>query len=213
MAVRQFQRRRKARRQNILDAAARLFRTSGYHATTMADIGVQVRLLGGSLYYYVESKEELLYEVIEAGTQGLLSGIHEAARAPKPAAERLRGAILNHLRFSLERSDYAVVFLNEIQNLRNRQMRNALLQLVKEYEEFFARIIEDGIATGELRAGFDVKVTVYAILGMLNWALRWLRPDGRLSVEEVAGQLADLVLLGLQPSGAVRETGQDPDSS
>jgi len=204
MADRNMDRPKEVRQKKILDAAARLFRTKGYHATTMADIGAAVGMLGGSLYYHVESKEALLYEIVQASTRGLLSAVHEIAVAPIPASERLRQAILSHLRFCAdpERSDYAVVFLNEISNLRDRHMRGALLQLVRHYEEFFARIIQDGIERGDFRSDFDVRIVVYAILGMENWALRWLRPDGRLSVKQVAEQFADLVIEGLTARGS-----------
>ena len=182
-----------------MDAAARLFRAKGYHGTSMTDIGAVLGVLGGSLYYHLDSKEELLYDVVDTATRGLLTGVYEVSRAPKPAAERLRAAIHNHLRFCVERSDYAVVFLNEIPNLRDVHMRRALLQLVKHYEDVFGRIIEDGVKAGEFRKGLDVKVAVYGILGMGNWALRWFRPDGRLSIEQVAEEFANLVIAGLRP--------------
>ena len=177
----------------------RLFRANGYHGTSMADIGTALGVLGGSLYYYLDSKEELLYDVVETATRGLLTGVYEVSRAPQPAAERLRAAIHNHLRFCVERSDYAVVFLNEIPNLRDVHMRRALLQLVKHYEDVFCRIIEDGVEGGEFRKGLDVKIAVYGILGMGNWALRWFRPDGRMSIEQVAEEFANLVVAGLRP--------------
>jgi AcrR family transcriptional regulator len=210
MTIREANRLKTVRRKSILDAAARLFRTKGYHATTMAEIGAAVGMLGGSLYYHVESKEALLYAIVEASTRGLLTTVHEIASAPAPAPERLRQAILSHLRFSLDpgRSDYAVIFLNEIQNLRDRHMRGALLQLVKHYEELFARIVRDGVAAGHFRPDLDVKTVVFAILGMENWALRWLRPDGRLSVEEVATQFADLVIRGLAHQPPARDGGR-----
>jgi AcrR family transcriptional regulator len=186
-------------RREILDAGARLFRERGYHATTMADIGAAVGVLGGSLYYHVESKEALLYEIMATATQGLLAALREVSQPPKPAAERLRAAIVNHLQFSTapERNDYAAVFLNEIGNLRHRHMGRALTELVHHYEDSFAAILEDGIAAGEFRSDLDRRTTVFAILGMENWALRWLRPGGRLTVEEVGQRFADLILHGV----------------
>jgi AcrR family transcriptional regulator len=189
---------RPVERQTIVDAAARLFRTKGYHATSMADIGAAVGRLGGSLYYHVESKEGLLYEIVEVATRDLLAGVRDLSRAPTSPAERLRAAIISHLRLCVARSDYAVVFLNEIQNLRDIHRRHTLLQLVKHYEDFFCHVIEDGMIAGEFRKGLDVKVTAYAILGMGNWALRWFRPDGRLSIERIAAGFADLVIEGLR---------------
>jgi AcrR family transcriptional regulator len=185
-------------RQAILDAAARLFRTKGYHATSMADIGAAVGRLGGSLYYHIDSKEGLLYEIVEEATRNLLAGVRELSRAPASPAERLRAAIVSHLQLCAARSDYTAVFLNEIQNLRDVPRRHTLLQLVKHYEDFFCHVIEDGMVTGDFRKGLDVQVTAYAILGMGNWALRWFRPDGRLSIDRIAAGFADLVIDGLR---------------
>ena len=186
------------RRREIVDATARLFRAKGYRATTMADIGSAVGLLRGSLYYHIDSKEQLLYEIVEAGTHGLLGGLHDIARSPAPPGERLRAAILNHLRVLAERADYAAVFLNEIPNLRDPHLRRALLRLVKHYEQLFMQLIEDGMASGDFRKGLDVQTAAYAILGMGNWALRWYRPEGRLSIERIAAEFADLVVAGLR---------------
>ncbi len=185
-------------RQAIIDAAARLFRTKGYHATSMADIGAAVGRLGGSLYYHIDSKEGLLYEIVEVATRNLLAGVRELSRAPASPAERLRAAIVSHLRLCAAHSDYTAVFLNEIQNLRDVQRRHTLLQLVKHYEDFFCHVIEDGMVSGDFRKGLDVQVTAYAILGMGNWALRWFRPDGRLSIDRIAAGFADLVIDGLR---------------
>jgi AcrR family transcriptional regulator len=189
---------RPVERQMIVDAAARLFRTKGYHATSMADIGAAVGRLGGSLYYHVDSKEGLLYEIVEVATRNLLAGVRELSRAPASPAERLRAMIISHLRLCVARSDYTVVFLNEISNLRDVQRRHTLLQLVKHYEDFFCQVIEEGMVAGEFRKGLDVKVTAYAILGMGNWALRWIRPEGRLSIDRIAAGFADLVIEGLR---------------
>ncbi len=164
----------------------------------MADIGAAVGLLGGSLYYHVESKEALLYEIVETATRGLLSVVHEIAHMPKLASDRLRAAIVSHRRFSTdpERSDYVVVFLDQIARLGAPHMGRILNQLVRHYEQSFAAIVEDGIASGEFAGRFDPKTVVYAILGMENWALRWFRTGGRLSAEEVANEFAGLVIHG-----------------
>ncbi len=189
------------RRREIVAAAAGLFRAKGFRATTMEDIGGAVGLLRGSLYYHIDGKEKLLYEIVEAGTHGLVSGLHEVARSPRPPAERVREAILNHLRVLAERADYAAVFLNEIPNLRDPHLRRALLRLVKHYERLFVQLIEEGVAAGDFRNGGDARAIAYAILGMGNWALRWYRPDGRLSIERIAAEFADLVLEGLRRRG------------
>lgn len=127
----------------------------GYYATAMADIGAAAGLPGGSLYYHVESKEAFLYEIVETATRGLLSAVLEIAHMPEPASDRLRAAIVSYLRFSTdpERSDYVVVFLDQIAHLGARHMGRVLNQLVRHYEPSFATIVEDGIASASSLAG------------------------------------------------------------
>src|SRR5215467_11567177 len=53
-----------SKEQEIITVAARLFKEKGYRATTLEDIAAAVGMLKGSLYYYIRSKEELLYIVV-----------------------------------------------------------------------------------------------------------------------------------------------------
>jgi hypothetical protein len=57
-------------------------------------------------------------------------------------------------------------------------------------------MIEKGIASGEFRA-VDPKISVFAILGAINWIARWYRPDGSLHATELGGQFAEHLLGGL----------------
>jgi len=185
-------------RQEIIDAAARLFRAKGYRATTMADIGGAVGLLRGSLYYYIPSKQWLLYAIVEAGTRGLRSRLLEVAHSAKPPVERLREAILMHLRFIAEHPDYAAVFLDEMRSLRNLKLRRAGRRLMNDYEQLFKALLDEGMAAKDFRRALDVQAVIFAILGMGNWVIRWFRPDGRLAIEQIAAEFADLVIDGLR---------------
>jgi hypothetical protein len=58
------------------------------------------------------------------------------------------------------------------------------------------QILEDGIASGDFRP-VDAKMTVFGLLGMLNWTHQWFSPAGELSAQEAAAILVDLALYGL----------------
>src|ERR687895_661943 len=86
-----------ARKERILEEAARLFGRRGYHATSMRDIGEATGLLAGSLYAHIASKEDLLYEVVVQAAHQFLGRV-EAIRAEEPPAEeRLRAAMRAHV--------------------------------------------------------------------------------------------------------------------
>jgi hypothetical protein len=80
------------------------------------------------------------------------------------------------------------------------KLEQNVIETPKHYQRLLATLLEQGIATGEIRSDLDVKVAGYAILGMCNWVYRWYNPHGKLSAEEVAKIFTALVLDGLRRS-------------
>jgi hypothetical protein len=72
-----------------------------------------------------------------------------------------------------------------------------------EYEGFFRRIVDDGVKAGDFRIK-QPRIAVLGVLGLLNWVPEWFSPSGRLSADEVADALADVVLSGLVGGPAPR---------
>ena len=83
---------------DIVSAAAKVFRTKGYHAATVRDIADEVGLLKGSLYHHFDSKEELLYLVVKEPIAQMYRTMAEIAAADGRAVDKLRRAISAHLR-------------------------------------------------------------------------------------------------------------------
>ena len=179
----------------ILDAAARLFKEKGFHATSMRDIAEAVGMQKGSLYYHIASKEELLFRISHAAINAIIARLEEIAQAPLSPTEKLRQAIENHVLTLCDRLDLLSVFLKESKTLTAEQQAQ-ILERRKRYEELFEGILEEGIAAGEFRA-VDVPVVAAGLLGMLNWMHQWYRPDGRLSPQQIAAIFTDLALHGL----------------
>jgi AcrR family transcriptional regulator len=179
----------------ILDAAARLFKEKGFHATSMQDIANAVGLQKGSLYYHIASKEELLFRISHAAISAIIAHLEEITQAPLSPTEKLRQAIENHVVTLCDRIDLLSVFLKESRTLTAEQQAQILEQR-KRYEELFAGILREGIAAGEFRP-VDVPVVTVGLLGMLNWMHQWYRPEGRLSPQQIADIFIDLALRGL----------------
>jgi hypothetical protein len=78
-----------------------------------------------------------------------------------------------------------------------QQLEKNTIETPRHYQQLWAMLLEQGVATGEVRSDLDIKVTGYAILGMCNWIYRWYNPQGTLSAEEIAGIFTTLVLEGL----------------
>ena len=190
---------------DIVSAAARVFRTKGYHAATVRDIAEEVGILKGSLYHHFESKEALLYLVVKEPIAQLYRTIAEIAVAKAPASEKLRRAISAHLEAFDRHYPHLFVYLREREAVK-RRFREKIGFSPKEYERCWQQILREGIESGEFRPDLDIQVASYGLLGMLNWLYKWYDPKGRLSVQEVAEQFTALALAGLaaDPPRAVR---------
>ncbi|MGC2202499.1 MAG: TetR/AcrR family transcriptional regulator [Stellaceae bacterium] len=181
---------------DIVSAAARVFRTKGYHAATVRDIAEEVGILKGSLYHHFQSKEELLYLVVREPIAQMYRTMADIAAGNGTAAEKLTRAISAHLEAFDRHYPHLFVYLRERESVK-RRFREMIGFSPKEYERCWQQILSEGVKRGEFRADLDIQVAAYGLLGMLNWLYKWYDPKGRLSVHEVAEQFTSLALGGL----------------
>jgi len=187
----------------IIAAAARVFRTKGYHAATVQDIADEVGILKGSLYHHLASKEDLLYLIVKEPIARMYQTMGEIVAIDLPAPEKLRRAILAHVEAFDQHYPHLFVYLREREEMK-RRFRELIKLSPKQYERFWQQILREGIKSGEFRADLDVQVVSYGLLGMLNWLYQWYRPQGRLSVREVAEQFTAIALSGLAAPASKR---------
>ena len=181
---------------DIVSAAAKVFRTKGYHAATVRDIADEVGLLKCSLYHAFDSKEELLYLVVKEPIAQMYRTMAEIAAADGRATEKLRRAIAAHLEAFDRHYPHLFVYLREREAVK-RRFREKIGFSPKDYERCWQQILSEGVESGEFRRDLDIQVASYGLLGMLNWLYKWYDPQGRLSVREVAEQFTALALAGL----------------
>ncbi len=161
------------RRLQLLDAAARLFRTHGYHATSMRDIARAVGMLPGSIYYHFPSKDELLLTVYEEGVRRIAERVDKAVETQRQPQQRLQAACIAHLEMLLDQSDYAQVVLRVLPDDAGPLQRR-LVALRDQYETRFKQLV----AELELPPQVDPHYFRLLLLGALNWAQTWYRPGG-----------------------------------
>ncbi|MBX5476563.1 MAG: TetR family transcriptional regulator [Clostridia bacterium] len=188
------------RRADVVSAARRLFSRKGYHATSMQDLGEALGVQRGSLYAHIDSKEELLYEIVREGADAFLEALRPVVERPAPAAEKLRAAYRAHVGVIARRLDAATVFFHEWRFL-GPERRADVLARRDAYEGLWRRIVEEGVASGEFRP-VDAKLAAIWLLSSANWLYQWYRPDGPSSAEEIADQFATLALNGLGAGGS-----------
>jgi len=184
-----------ARRREILEAASRVFRRQGFAATGMREIAAELGCTAGNLYYYFASKEELLAFCQETTLDELLAESQRILAEPGTAVESLRRIFVAHVRCLNETYPGSLAHL-EIEALAPRR-RNPLLEKRKSYERLLARLVSAGVASGEIDVA-DPSLATLALLGALNWTVKWFSPSGGKSATEVGERFADLFLDGLR---------------
>ena len=187
--------RKAAREEELLQAATRLFKEKGYRTTSMRDLANALGVQKASLYYYLKSKEDLLRRLLEHAFSIVQSQIDDIYATDLSPTEKLRLALRNHAVTMMDNLNLVSVYLHEYRNLPPRRLKQ-VLGVRKHYEQVLAQIMQDGIASGEFRP-VNIKMTVYGLLGMLNWTHQWFSPTGELSSQEIADILVDLALYGL----------------
>lgn len=184
------------RRASIIDAAAKLFAERGYHATGTAELCDAVGLGKGSLYYYVESKENLLYLIHERVMGRVLEFATRMAALEAPATDRLRQLGREQIGIIADYPDHVWVFLHEHKVLTGARAREFSASR-RKYEDAVQKILEDGVAAGEFAIA-DVRLATLGWLGMHNYTYLWFRPGRRLTPERLADYFYELFIQGVR---------------
>lgn len=184
-------------REDVIRAAARVFRERGFHGTSMQQIADAVGLQKGSLYHHITSKEELLHDVMMTGLTQLSERLEAVATSSLPPDEKLRQLIETHIYYAAESLDIATVVLFEHRAMMGfPALREEYVARRDLFESQFRTAIQEGVDSGDF-CPVDVPIVAQTLLGAHNWLVMWYRPDGRLSPQEIATVIADTFLRGL----------------
>lgn len=186
------------RRAEIVSAAGRLFSEAGYHVTSMRDLARAVNLQGGSLYAHIESKEDVLWEIVNAAADLFLAGA-AAVSEELPPAERLARLIDAHLSVMAREIRHATVFFHEWRFL-SPERRAQVQSRRDEYESYFMRVIQEGAERGVFQIESPRLATLF-VLSALNWTYQWYDPAGKLAPDELARQYTGMILNALGITG------------
>jgi len=185
----------------ILDAAGHTFNEKGYQAARIEDIAARVGILRGSLYYYIDSKEDLLYALSFAGhSSGLRTIDEDAATSEADAPTRLAAFIERWMAMMPSHPEYGPVTERDVRFLSDERRAQVMEMRVKMHS-YARRIFEQGIAEGDFDASIDPGVATNSLFELLNGTIRWFRPGGRLSHADVGAYYQKLVLHGIVRSG------------
>jgi AcrR family transcriptional regulator len=185
------------RRAEVLRVAAELFSENGYEATSTTEIAVRLGIKGGSVYYYIDSKEALLFELVEDIYGLLLERLEEVLAGSDDPLTKLQRLIDLHVAGMASHRHRGALILNEARSLSPEHQAVAAGHGAA-YEAGLASVIADGQRAGQIDPDLDPKLVTKALLGAGNWVNRWYREGGAWSPDDVSRAFARVFLRGLE---------------
>lgn len=204
------------RRELILSTAAEMFARKGLRATTVRAIADAVGVLSGSLYHHFPSKDAILDAVLTRYLDAIRSRYAAVLESGKSPAECLHDLVVTSLEVAEEQPHATAIYQNEAQYLRETPNFHDIQSAVAEVQRAWLQIIEAGVADGSFRGDIPPRVFYRLIRDAVWLSIRWHRPGGLYSTQQLAEDVTSLFLHGFAtpagrpaPRAAKRANGSD----
>jgi len=194
----------------LLKTAASCFNEKGFSGTSLRDVAARLNITDAALYYYVKSKEELVFlcyqRALDLGEQAMRRGSEEGSTG----LEKLQ----LYIRYQMEAmcgSNGPVAILSEIPSLKLAH-RTHIRERARHDTRTVSAFIQSGIQDGSIRP-CNPQLTCAAIFGALNWVPKWYRSDGRYDPAESAETFVRVLTQGIAAAGEALTVGTAVHSS
>jgi AcrR family transcriptional regulator len=187
-------------RQEILRTAARLFQQRGYDATSMNDVAAALKLSKGGLYHHFQSKDEILFEIMDHAMEITQERVINPVRGIADAEERLRALIRLHIEVVLSPRDREITVMLHENHPLPPALRKRINSRKKEYVHFLENLMAEAQKVRHphsTKGKVSPRAAAFALLGMLNWIYQWYKPEGDLQAQNLIPQFTELILGGI----------------
>lgn len=184
------------RRQELIDAAAKIFQDKGYEAASIQDVADALGILKGSVYYYIDSKEDLLFATIQEVHESALANTDKLRMLDEDPLTLIRLFIESHVKHVSANFVKATVFFHDFRSL-DTERHDYIVRERDSYDLLLRDLVTRGQQEGQICPDIDPKIATLAMLGMMNWTYQWYKVGGSMDPSEIGRQFADLALAGL----------------
>jgi TetR/AcrR family transcriptional regulator, cholesterol catabolism regulator len=184
------------RLEEVLRSATNIFFSKGFHATSIEDVARDVGMLKGSLYYYIKSKDDLLFQLLMAGIEDGDAYIAQQIDVTGDAVEQLERAIRAQIDYIIKNKEPFGLFLHEFDSLSGKR-QHKLISVMSRYNSRFVELVRRGQEQGKVMEG-EPWIIVNGILGMCNWLYRWYDTDHVSDPEQVKQIFLKMILDGIR---------------
>ncbi|GAA1895550.1 TetR/AcrR family transcriptional regulator [Streptomyces sodiiphilus] len=184
--------------ERLLATATRMFAERGYERTSVQEIVEAAGVTKGALYHYFGAKDDLLHEVYARVLRLQQERLDAVAGEDAPVADRVRRAAADVVVTTIENLDDAIIFFRSMHQLSPEKQQQVRAER-RRYHERFRALVEEGQRAGVFSDATPADLVVDYHFGSVHHLSNWYRKDGRLTPQQVADHLADLLLRALRP--------------
>lgn len=185
------------REREVYEAAARIFYEKGYQAATVQDVADALGILKGSLYHYIDSKEDLLFELLVEAHEDVDAVLTEVAEVPGLSPlERLERYIYAQILYSAQNPHKVSVYYADLDRLQGER-RELITARRAEHEAFVRELIAEAQRAGDAGEG-DPVILSNCVFATVIWVYRWYRSEGPIEPEELARNCAAFAVAGVK---------------
>jgi len=186
----------RARMAEVISAATEMFYEHGYKGTSILKVAEAVGILKGSLYYYMDSKEDLLYRVVDEVQRDIHEILHNAlADSSLPPLDRLRNFALASVEYNARNVKLVAVYHNDWRRLKGDRLADVTRRRQRENKAVRA-LLTEARDRGDVPATLDIALATSCVFATIIWPHTWYR-EGGVDPAKLAAFYADFVLHGL----------------
>ncbi len=184
-----------SRKQEIINAAAILFKEKGYSAVTMRDLAKAMGIKAASLYNHIQSKQEILSTIIIDLAEEFTTGMNAIAASDINCVEKLEKIISLHIDVTLRNSDGLASLNNDWMHLEEENLLY-FEKMRRDYEENFRKIVIKGLKAGEIKSS-NVEIIVFSTLSTLRTLYLWYPKQQNIDAAILKKDMISVLLKGI----------------
>lgn len=182
------------RKDEIINTAANLFKEKGYSAVTMRDLAKAMGIKAASLYNHIDSKQDILKDIIISLAEEFTTGMEIIKKSEVSAIKKLEQIVALHVQITTQNT-YGMASLNNDWMHLEDQL-DYYLELRKNYEQDFIKIIQDGIRSNEIIPS-NPEIIMFSILSTLRSLYLWIPKKEDLNKDELSKSLSQVLINGI----------------
>ena len=187
----------KPKYKQIVDAAVIVIAENGYHQAQVSKIAKEAGVADGTIYLYFKNKEDILISVFKEKMAIFVNNVEVILKQDIDTSEKLFRMIDNHFRVLHEDRQLAIVTQLELRQ-SNKELRLRINEVLKEYLMLLDAILKEGIASGALNIGLDVRLARQMVFGTIDETITsWVMNDQKYDLMKLSPEVHRLIMNGI----------------